>query len=175
MRVFGLAGWSGSGKTTLMIKLLPELRRRGFSVSTVKHAHHEADLDRPGKDSFRHREAGAVEVLIASSARWALLHELRGEQEPALTELVRHLSPVDLLLIEGFKHHPHPKLEIRRPSLGKPPLWPDDTLIRGLYAGEALPEAERATLTLPVLEAYDIAGVADLVVAEAQPIAGGAG
>lgn len=173
MRVFGFAGWSGSGKTTLMIKLLPELRRRGLTVSTVKHAHHEADLDRPGKDSFHHREAGAVEVLIASSSRWALLHELRGRPEPGLAELVEHLSPVDLLLIEGFKRDLHPKLEIRRPSLGKPPLWPDDPLIRGLYAGEALPEAERASLTLPVIAVDDIPGVADLVEAEARPFAGG--
>jgi molybdopterin-guanine dinucleotide biosynthesis protein B len=102
MRIFGLAAWSGSGKTTLLARLLPELTARGFSVSTVKHAHHAFDLDQPGKDSFRHRESGATEVLITSSTRWALQHELRGAPEPALEDLVAHMSPVDLLLVEGF-------------------------------------------------------------------------
>ena len=126
MRIFGLAGWSGSGKTTLMTLLIPELVSRGITVSTLKHAHHSFDVDQPGKDSWRHRQAGAGEVMITSQNRWALMHELRGTPEPSLDELVARMSPVDLLLIEGFKRHPHPKIEIYRPSLGKPPLHPED-------------------------------------------------
>jgi len=122
----GLAGWSGSGKTTLLVELLPALRRRGLVVSTVKHAHHEFDIDRPGKDSFRHREAGAAEVLIASSRRWALMHENTGEDEPGLDALLARLQPVDLVIVEGFKRHAHPKIEIHRASVGKPLLAPED-------------------------------------------------
>ena len=170
MRVFGLAAWSGSGKTTLLVRLLPALTARGLTVSTVKHAHHDFDLDQPGKDSFRHREAGATEVLIAASTRWALQHELRGAAEPGLEDLVAHMSPVDLLLVEGFKRHRHPKLEVLRPSLGKKPLYPDDPLIRAVYASEPLPTALRAAIALPVFEESDIAGVADLVLAEATPV-----
>ncbi|MGH7090572.1 MAG: molybdopterin-guanine dinucleotide biosynthesis protein B, partial [Stellaceae bacterium] len=120
MRVFGLAGWSGSGKTTLVTRLVPALVRRGVSVSTVKHAHHAFDVDQPGKDSWRHRQAGATEVLISSETRWALMHENRGAAEAALDRLLRHMSPVDLVLVEGFKRDSVPKLEIHRPSLGKP-------------------------------------------------------
>ena len=126
MRVFGLAGWSGSGKTTLMTQLLPALLRRGVSVSTIKHAHHDFDVDQPGKDSYRHREAGAFEVMISSDRRWALMHELRGAAEPALDDLLRHMSPVDLVIAEGFKRASHPKLEIHRPALGKPLLAGED-------------------------------------------------
>src|ERR1700734_4070661 len=111
MRIFGLAGWSGSGKTTLLTALIPELRARRLTVSTVKHAHHEFDVDKPGKDSWRHREAGATEVMVASARRWALMHELRDAPEPSLDELVAYMSPVDLLIIEGFKRYPHPKIE----------------------------------------------------------------
>jgi molybdopterin-guanine dinucleotide biosynthesis adapter protein len=174
MRVFGLAAWSGSGKTTLLTKLLPELTGRGLRVSTVKHAHHAFDLDQPGKDSFRHREAGATEVLIASGTRWALQHELRGAAEPSLEELVNHMSPVDLLLIEGFKRHDHPKLEILRPSLGKELLHPSDSLICAIYAVEPLPAPLRAAIRLPIYEEPDIAGLADLVIERAAPIAKGA-
>ncbi len=124
MRVFGLAAWSGSGKTTLVVRLVPELVRRGLTVSTMKHAHHGFDVDQPGKDSYRHREAGATEVLVASSARWALMHEQRGEAEPSAAELMRHMTPVDLLIVEGFKREGHDKLEIHRPALGKPLLYP---------------------------------------------------
>jgi molybdopterin-guanine dinucleotide biosynthesis protein B len=123
MRVVGLVGWSGSGKTTLLEALLPLLIARGLRVSTIKHAHDGFDMDRPGKDSHRHREAGAHEVLVASAARWALLHEVTGP-EPLLTDLLARLEPVDLVLVEGFKTHPFPKLEVHRPSLGKPPIWP---------------------------------------------------
>jgi molybdopterin-guanine dinucleotide biosynthesis protein B len=114
MRVFGLAGWSGSGKTTLLTRLIPELIRRGISVSTVKHAHHAFDIDKPGKDSWLHREAGAREVMVASARRFALMHELRDAPEPSLDDLVARMAPVDLLLVEGFKAHAHPKLEIHR-------------------------------------------------------------
>src|ERR671939_1793691 len=114
MRVIGLAGWSGAGKTTLLVKLIPALRRRGLTVSTLKHAHHGFDIDQPGKDSYEHRQAGATEVLIASGRRWALVHELRGDAEPTLPDLLRHLSPVDLVIVEGFKAYAHPKVEVHR-------------------------------------------------------------
>src|SRR5436190_970536 len=126
MRIIGIAGWSGSGKTTLLTAIIPEFVARGLRVSTIKHAHHEFDIDRPGKDSWRHREAGASEVMVSSSRRWALMHELRGASEPALEELVAQMSPAALLLVEGFKFHPHPKLEVHRPSIGKPLLYPED-------------------------------------------------
>src|SRR5215469_4459277 len=126
MRVFGLAGWSGSGKTTLMTRLLPALIQRGVSVSTIKHAHHAFDVDQPGKDSHRHREAGATEVLVSSENRWALMHELRGDAEPALEQLLRHMSPVDLVIVEGFKRAALPKLEVHRAALGKPLLANED-------------------------------------------------
>jgi molybdopterin-guanine dinucleotide biosynthesis protein B len=129
MRVFGLAGWSGSGKTTLMTQLLPALLRRGVSVSTIKHAHHDFDIDQPGKDSYRHRESGALEVMVASDRRWALMHELRGATQPSLDELLGCLSPVDLVIVEGFKRAPHPKLEIHRPVLGQPLLASEDKTI----------------------------------------------
>jgi molybdopterin-guanine dinucleotide biosynthesis protein B len=123
MQVLGIVGWSGSGKTTLIAALLPILRADGLTVSTVKHAHHGFDMDHPGKDTFRHRAAGAYEVLVASGRRWALLHEIEGE-EPDLPALLARLEPVDLVLVEGFKTHPFPKLEVHRPALGKPPIWP---------------------------------------------------
>ena len=109
MRIFGLAGWSGSGKTTLMTALIPEFVSRGLTVSTIKHAHHAFDIDQPGKDSWRHRQAGAREVMVASGQRWALMHELRGAAEPSLDELLARMTPVDLVLVEGFKHHPSPE------------------------------------------------------------------
>ena len=112
MKIFGLAGWSGSGKTTLMVRLLPELVGRGLSVSTVKHAHHNFEIDRPGKDSYVHREAGATEVMITGGKRWALMHEIREKAEPRVGDLMHHMTPVDLLMIEGFKNDEHPKLEV---------------------------------------------------------------
>jgi molybdopterin-guanine dinucleotide biosynthesis adapter protein len=122
LKVLGIVGWSGSGKTTLLVAILPLLRTAGLSVSTIKHAHHGFDMDKPGKDSHRHRLAGAHEVLIASSRRWALLHEVEGP-EPHLPDLLARMDPVDLVLVEGFKSHPYPKLEVFRPDLGKPSLW----------------------------------------------------
>lgn len=123
MQIFGLVGRSGSGKTTLMVELLPALRRHGLTVSTLKHAHHGFDLDRPGKDSFRHREAGAEEVMLVSGTRWALLHENRDEVEPPLEDLIARMAPVDLILIEGFHVHRHPTIEVHRPSEGHDLMW----------------------------------------------------
>jgi molybdopterin-guanine dinucleotide biosynthesis adapter protein len=158
MRIFGLAGWSGSGKTTLMTALIPEFVARGLSVSTIKHAHHAFDVDQPGKDSWRHRQAGASEVMVVSEHRWALMHELRGAPEPGLDELVPLVTPVDLLLVEGFKHHPHPKIEIYRPLLDKPPLHPDDPYVVAVASDEELPG-----LALPRLPLGDPAAIADFI------------
>jgi molybdopterin-guanine dinucleotide biosynthesis adapter protein len=138
MRIFGLAGWSGSGKTTLLTAVIPELVAWGLSVSTIKHAHHEFDIDRPGKDSWRHRQAGAGEVMVASARRWAIMHELRGAAEPTLDELAAHMSPADLVLVEGWKRHPHPKIEVYRPSLGKPLLYPEDASVVAIASDEPI-------------------------------------
>ena len=165
MRIFGLAGWSGSGKTTLLAAIIPELAARGLSVSTIKHAHHDFDIDRPGKDSWRHRQAGAREVMVASARRWALMHELRGDAEPSLDELVRRLGPVDVVIVEGFKRHPHPKLEVHRPSLGKPLLYPDDPHIVAIASDIALPQAK-----IPVIDLNDIEAIADLLLKRAIPV-----
>lgn len=126
MKVFGFAAWSGSGKTTLIENLIPLLCAQGIRVSVIKHAHHAFDVDKPGKDSFRHRQAGAAEVLVSSGARWALMHELRSEAEPELPQLLARLSPCDLVLVEGFKLQPIPKLEIHRQATGSPLLHPQD-------------------------------------------------
>jgi molybdopterin-guanine dinucleotide biosynthesis protein B len=158
MKVLGLAGWSGAGKTTLMVRLIPELVSRGLKVSTMKHAHHAFDVDKPGKDSHRHREAGATEVLVSSEHRWALMHEHRGEREPSSIELMRHMTPVDLLLIEGFKRDPHDKLEIYRPALGKPLLSTDDPSFVAVLSDAPVPETR-----LPVINLNDIAAIADFI------------
>ncbi len=159
-RTFGLAGWSGSGKTTLLTRLLPELTRRGISVSTVKHAHHDFDVDKPGKDSWRHREAGATEVMVSSTARWALMHEHRGAPETTLAELVRRMSPVDLVIVEGFKGETHAKLEVHRPALGKPLLCRDDPHIFAIAS-----DAPLAGVALPVLPLVDAAASARFILA----------
>jgi len=164
MRVIGLAGWSGSGKTTLITKVIPVLVGRGLTVATIKHAHHAFDIDRPGKDSWLHREAGAGEVLVASSRRWALVHELRDEPEPPLAELLAKLSPADLVIIEGFKSHAHPKLEVYRAAVGKPLIYPQDDCVVAIASDAALPEAP-----LPVLMLDDIEGIANVLQAEALP------
>jgi molybdopterin-guanine dinucleotide biosynthesis protein B len=156
MRIFGLAGWSGSGKTTLMTALIPELVSRGVSVSTIKHAHHAFDIDQPGKDSWRHRQAGATEVMVASDHRWALMHELRGAAEPSLDELVWLMSPVDLVLVEGFKRHAHRKIEVYRRSLGKPLLHPEDPDIVAIASDEPL--TGFSVPYLPLSDAGAIAG-----------------
>jgi molybdopterin-guanine dinucleotide biosynthesis adapter protein len=160
MRIFGLAGWSGSGKTTLMMALIPELVSRGVTVSTLKHAHHAFDVDQPGKDSWRHRQAGAQEVMVCSQNRWALMRELRGAPEPSFDELVRRMSPVDILLVEGFKRHSHPKIEVYRPSLGKTLLHPEDPLVVAIASDEMLPE-----LRLPWLSLSDAGAVATFILA----------
>jgi molybdopterin-guanine dinucleotide biosynthesis protein B len=163
-RVIGLAGWSGAGKTTLITKVIPVLIARGLKVATVKHAHHEFDIDRPGKDSWLHREAGASEVAVVSSRRWALIHELRGEPEPPLADILAKLAPVDLVIIEGFKRHGHPKLEIYRAAIGKPLIYPEDNCIVAIAADTPLPQAQ-----LPVLNLDDIEGIANVLQAEALP------
>ena len=152
MQVLGIVGWSGSGKTTLLTALLPLLRARGLTVSTVKHAHHGFDMDRPGKDSYRHREAGAHEVMVLSGTRWALLHEA-GDAPPTLSEVLARLSPVDLVLVEGFKWHRYPKLEVHRPALGKPPIWPDQPDVAAVASDAALPDCDRTVLQLGQPEA----------------------
>lgn len=166
MRVIGLAGWSGAGKTTVVTRLIPELGRRGVSVSTLKHAHHAFDLDTPGKDSHAHREAGAREVLISSERRWALMRELRDEPEAELPDLLTRLSPVDLVIVEGFKRQAHAKLEIHRAANGKPPLHPGDPTIVAVASDTAFPDAGR-----PVIDIDDIEGIAALMLAQAQPLA----
>jgi molybdopterin-guanine dinucleotide biosynthesis protein B len=159
MRIFGLAGWSGSGKTTLMTALLPELRACGVTVSTVKHAHHGFDIDQPGKDSWRHREAGAREVMVASARRWALMHELRDTPEPPLDQLIERMTPVDLILVEGFKRHPHPKIEIRRRTLDRPLLYPNDASVVAVASDEPQPG-----LSLPCLPLSDAAAIARFII-----------
>jgi molybdopterin-guanine dinucleotide biosynthesis protein B len=164
MRVFGLAGWSGSGKTTLLARLIPVLVGRGVRVSTIKHAHHGFDIDTPGKDSHTHRLAGATEVLVASSRRWALMHELRDETEPTLAALLGQLALVDLVLIEGFKRDAHPKLEVYRPSLGKLLMQPDDSAIVAIAADAPV------VANVPVVDLDDIDGIAALVLAHAATV-----
>jgi molybdopterin-guanine dinucleotide biosynthesis protein B len=163
MRIFGLAGWSGSGKTTLVVKLIPELVRRGISVSTIKHAHHAFDVDQPGKDSFEHRQAGASEVLVASANRFALMREHRGAPEPGLEALLARLAPVDLVLVEGFKRDRHDKLEIHRPSLGKPLLAGDDPNIVAVAS-----DVPVAGLRVPQLALDDIPAIAEFVLARTR-------
>jgi molybdopterin-guanine dinucleotide biosynthesis protein B len=165
MRIIGLAGWSGSGKTTLVTKLIPCLKMRGSSVSTLKHAHHGFDLDTPGKDSFMHRAAGATEVIISSGKRWAMLHELRDEPEWNLADLVAKMSPVDLVLVEGFKRDAFPKLEIHRVANGKPLLHPDDPHIVAVASDSVLPEAK-----VPVVDLNNIDAIADLLMKHAVAV-----
>ncbi len=163
MKVLGIAGWSGSGKTTLVLKLLAALRRRGLRVSTVKHAHHAFDIDRPGKDSHEHRRAGASEVLVASSRRWALIHELGPGGEPPLAELLARLSPVDLVLVEGYKRAAHPKLIVHRAGGDDPPLWPDDPHALAVACDAESAPAVRAG-GLAALDLDDPGAIADFIV-----------
>ena len=157
MKLIGLAGFSGSGKTTLLTRLIPVFREQGLRVSVIKHAHHKFDVDVPGKDSWRHREAGAEEVLVSSANRWALIHELRGRSEPRLAELLKKMSRVDLLVIEGYKSEPHRKIEVHRAATGKPFLFPDDPGIVGIASDVAV------ETPLPVVRLDDIVSIAALM------------
>ena len=161
MKVIGLAGWSGAGKTTLLTRLIPHFSAQGLRVSVIKHAHHQFDVDVPGKDSWRHREAGAAEVLVASSSRWALMHELRGAAEPRLPELLSKLSAVDLVVVEGFKREPHRKIEVYRAGNGKPLLFPDDPDVVGIAADIPV------ETTLPAAHLDDIEAVAAMMLKSA--------
>ena len=164
MRIIGLAGWSGCGKTTLLTKLIPRLVARGLAVSTVKHAHHAFDLDQPGKDSHTHRLAGASEVLVGSAARWALVHELRGAAEPTLRELLAKLARVDLVIVEGYKREPHPKLEVYRAAVRKPLLHPDDPHIVAIASDQPVPAG------IPVVALDDVDAIVDIILRHAAPI-----
>ena len=157
MRVIGLAGWSGAGKTTLMSRIIPYLRKDGLRVSVIKHAHHSFDVDVPGKDSWVHRQSGAEEVLVSSDARWALMHELRGAAEPRLPDLLAKMSPVDFVIVEGFRSGPHRKIEVHRAANGKPLLFPDDPAIAGIACDATL------ETTLPTAHLDDIPAVAAMM------------
>jgi molybdopterin-guanine dinucleotide biosynthesis adapter protein len=164
-RVLGIVGWSGAGKTTLITRLIPLLARRGLRVATVKHAHHAFDVDQPGKDSYEHRRAGACEVIVSSSRRWVQMHELGGEPEATLGELLRRASPCDLILVEGFKGERHPKMEVYRRAAGKDPLHPADERIVAIASDQSF-----ASAGIPVVDLNDIAAVADLVCERAEPL-----
>ena len=157
MKVIGLAGWSGAGKTTLLARLIPLFLRRGLRVSVIKHAHHNFDVDVPGKDSWVHRQSGATEVLVSSTRRWALMHELRGAEEPRLPELLAKMSKVDLVIVEGFKREPHRKIEVHRAANQKPLLFPEDPGIVGIATDTAVETA------LPVAHLDDTETVAAMM------------
>ena len=157
MKVIGLAGWSGAGKTTLLSRVIPYFIKEGLRVSVIKHAHHEFDVDVPGKDSWVHRQSGAAEVLVSSARRWALMHELRGAAEPRLPELLTKMSRVDLVVVEGFKRAPHRKIEVHRAANGKPLLFPDDPGIAGIATDTAV------ETTLPVVHLDDIPAIAAMM------------
>ena len=160
MRIYGVTGSKNCGKTGLMERLVAEVCARGLSVSTLKHAHHSTDVDQPGRDSYRHRHAGAREVLLASPHRWALMHELRDAPEPPLEALLTKLSPVDLVLIEGYKTAPHPKIEAHRAETGKPLLSPANATVRAVAADSAVETA------LPRFDLDDTAAIADFILRE---------
>jgi molybdopterin-guanine dinucleotide biosynthesis protein B len=164
-KVIGLSGWSGSGKTTLLVKLIPLLTGRGLRVATLKHAHHAFDVDHPGKDSYEHRKAGASEIIVSSARRWAQIHEIGAGTEATLAQLLRRFGPCDLILVEGFKREQHPKLEVYRRATGKPPLHPSDPRILAVASDTEFPEAQ-----VPVVKLDDVAGIADIVIAHAEPL-----
>ena len=157
MKTFGFAGWSGGGKTTLIEKLIPRFTKRGLRVSLIKHAHHTFDVDQPGTDSYRQRQAGAAEILVTSSRRWVLMHELRGAHEPSFEDQVRRISPCDILLVEGFKHAPIPKLEVWRKETGEPLLHPNDPHIVAV-ASDAKIETQ-----LPLLDLNDVDAICGFI------------
>jgi molybdopterin-guanine dinucleotide biosynthesis protein B len=161
MRVMGLTGWSGSGKTTLLVALVTCITELGYTVSTVKHAHHAFDIDKPGKDSHRHRGAGASEVLVASNNRWALMHELAGAPEPDLDQLLTHMSPVDLVLVEGYKHHAHDKIEVHRPTLGQAIIAPTEPSVIAIACDSPLVNADQ--LGIAILDLNDPTTIAHYI------------
>jgi molybdopterin-guanine dinucleotide biosynthesis protein B len=165
-KVIGIVGWSGSGKTTLLTRLIPLLVSRGLRIATLKHAHHAFDVDQPGKDSYEHRKAGASEVIVSSARRWVQMHEVGDGAEATLAEHLQRLSPCDLVLIEGYKTERHPKLEVFRESVGKPALHPTDARIVAVASDRTL-----AGLTIPQVDLNDIAAVAEVVCARAEPLA----
>lgn len=160
MRIYGVTGWKNTGKTGLMERLVTEITARGHSVSSVKHAHHAFDVDQPGRDSHRHRVAGAREVMLASGKRWALMHELHDEEEPPLAALLARLSPVDLVLIEGYKREPHPKIETHRKAAGTPLIATDDRTIRAVASDVAV------SIDRPVFDLDDTAAIAEFILQE---------
>lgn len=160
MNIYGVVGWKNAGKTGLMERLVAEITARGFSVSTIKHAHHSFDVDHPGKDSFRHRAAGAREVLLASRNRWALMNELREAEEPSLSDLLAKLAPVDLVLVEGYKRDAHPKIEAFRAATGNSLIAVDDNSIRAVASDTAL------ELDCPVFDLDDTTAIADFILSE---------
>lgn len=168
-RLVGLAGWSGAGKTTLMTRLIPAMAARGLGVSTLKHAHHAFDIDRPGKDSYEHRAAGARQVLVASAHRWALMTEHRGAAEPPLKVLLAQLAPVDLVIVEGFKRDAHPKIEVHRGANGKPWLHPEDPHIVAI-ASDVTPPDGRLAGSLPWAHLDEIEAITDLVLGQAMAL-----
>jgi molybdopterin-guanine dinucleotide biosynthesis protein B len=164
-RVLGFVGWSGSGKTVLLTKLIPLLVTRGLRIATLKHAHHSFDVDKPGKDSYEHRKAGASEVIISSSQRWVQMHELNGGDEATFVHLLRRLSPCDLVLVEGFKSEQHTKMEVFRRAAGKDPLYPADHHIVAIASDQAI-----AGAAIPVVDLNDIDAVAHIVSTSAEPL-----
>jgi molybdopterin-guanine dinucleotide biosynthesis protein B len=164
MKVIGLAGWSGAGKTTLLSRVIPYFLKEGLRVSVIKHAHHEFDVDVPGKDSWVHRQSGATEVLVSSARRWALMHELRGASEPHLPDLLAKMSRVDLVVVEGFKRELHNKIEVHRLANGKPALFPDDPAIVGIATDTAV------ETSLPVAHLDDIPAIAAMMLGSAIPV-----
>jgi molybdopterin-guanine dinucleotide biosynthesis protein B len=161
MKVYGVVGWKNAGKTTLVERLVGEISGRGFSVSTVKHTHHKVDIDQKGKDSWRHRQAGARQVILSSSARWAVMTELKGAPEAPLGELLDHLAPVDLVIVEGYKRDDHSKVEVWRAKTGQPLIATDDPTIRAIATNDA-PEG----VGQPVIGLDDIAGIADFILSD---------
>lgn len=160
-KIIGITGWSGSGKTALIVRLIPDLAKRGYRVATVKHAHHDFDIDKPGKDSYEHRAAGATEVVVSSARRWAVVHENRDETEPTLSDILAKLSPVDIVLVEGFKNEAHPKIEVHRPATGADLICRHNDTIVAVASDAAL-----SGLGVPVLDLNDADAIADFVAAQ---------
>ena len=165
MKVFGIAGFKNSGKTTLMVELLRNFRKRGLKLATLKHAHHNFDIDHPGKDSYRHREAGAAEVIVISDRRVAHVRELEGEPEPTMAEMLEAFGPVDLVLVEGYKRESHPKLEVRRGDTSDPSLADTDPSVCAIVSNVPIPDAH-----LPVLPIDDIDGIAEFILRQLESI-----